>query len=59
MECYDQVVELKHKIKELDSDVTTSTRLCQDLRAAAKALEKENQHLKVGSNSLRQNPDYR
>lgn len=47
MECYDQVVDLKNRIKELDCDVASSTRLCQELRIAAKALEKENLQLKV------------
>lgn len=46
-ECYDRVVDLKHKIKELDADVASSTRLYQELQMAAKALEKENQQLKV------------
>ena len=49
MKCYDQVVDLKNRMKELDCDVASSTRLCQELRIAAKALEKENLQLKVGS----------
>ncbi|XP_003746899.1 thyroid receptor-interacting protein 11 [Galendromus occidentalis] len=45
-ECCDAVVELKHRIKELDSDVATSTRLFQELQIAARVLEKENLQLK-------------